>query len=177
MLSISLRFQVRQGSREEAVFLLCYWYLHCLHTSETHGKTTSYGDAIERTFYDHLSWMVLSNVKLRISGYAIMENTSLWLKLRPNNGITSPDYVGIIKMSWGWQWFFKSSAVQIFGVELNFTKVNTQKKSSRIDQTRRNLYYTTKWWARSVETVRSAQVLFFLLLMVHISVGLRNTDL
>lgn len=43
--------------------------------------------------------MALSNVKLRIMGYAILGNTNLWLKLRPNDGITSPDFAGIVKLS------------------------------------------------------------------------------
>lgn len=43
--------------------------------------------------------MVSSNVKVRIRGYAILENTRLWLKLRPSNDVTSLDYAGISKMS------------------------------------------------------------------------------
>ena len=177
MLSMSLSFQLRQGSREEADILLCHWYLHCLHTSETHCKTIPYGGATERTFYDHLSWMVLHNAKVRISGYAILENTSLWQKWRPNNGITSPDYVGIIKMSRGRQWFFKSLAVQIFGVELKSVKVNTQQKPSRTDQTRRNLYSPGNGEQGLWKLWGLPKLSSFSYLMVHISVQLINTAL
>lgn len=55
MSSIFLWLLLREGSREGAVIHPCYWYLHCLYTSESHCKTLSHGEEVEGASYDHLS--------------------------------------------------------------------------------------------------------------------------
>lgn len=172
MSSISLWVLLREGTREGAIIHPCYWHLHCLYTSKSCCKTLSCGDGIEGAFYDHLSWMVLSNVKVRKRGYAILESTRLWLKtqLWPNDGTISPDYVincqnelRLPVILW------KPGCIN--SQCWKFTQQNSL--VSKVQQTTGNQEMVIK----VCRTSRFAQTFLFLFLMAHISGGLRNTGL
>lgn len=146
----------------------CYLYLYCLYTSESCWKTHSCGDGIERGFYDNLSWLVLNNVKVWKSGYAILESTSL-AEIETQWWYNHPWLCHSLS-KWS-EAGSDSSKAWLYSQCWKFTQQNSL--VSKVQQTTRNQEVVIE----VCRTSRFAQALLFLFFMACISGGFRNTGL